>query len=147
MSNLTAISSCEQTSFQEVYEAVSAQILADFRVHREDGGESLSELLDPAILEGINRAFAVAAEAHASEILGAERSVRAGSRAGYRSGTRTIRVGGPLGDMNIALIKSRKGLLRTDFLKDAVRFTTGVKQLAVRLWAHGLSYRSIEAVS
>lgn len=147
MSNVTTLSSCEQTSFQDVSQAVSAQILADFRTHREDDGKSLSELLDAAILEGINRAFSVAAEAHASEVLGVERSVRAGSRAGYRSGTRTIRVGGPLGDMNIALVKSRKGLLRPEFMKNAVRFTAGVKQLAVRLWAHGLSCRSIEAVS
>lgn len=147
MSNLTAISPSEQIPFENVSQAVSVQILADFNGQRDNDGAGLSALLDAAILEGINRAFTVAAEAHASAVLGVERSVRAGSRAGYRSGTRTVRVGGPLGVMDIALVKSRKGLLRPDFMKDAGRFTAGVKQLAVRLWTHGLSYRSIEAVS
>lgn len=147
MSDVTALSPCGQIPFSDVSEAVSTRVLADFRAHRDNDGADLSALLDAAILEGINRAFTVAAEAHASAVLGVERSVRAGNRAGYRSGTRTVRVGGPLGVMDIALVKSRKGLLRPQFMKDAVRFTAGVKQLAVRLWTHGLSYRSIEAVS
>ena len=58
-----------------------------------------------------------------------------------------MQVGGPIGVMNVVLVKSRKGLLRPDFLKDAARFTEGVKQLAVRLWTHGLSYRGISEVS
>jgi putative transposase len=47
----------------------------------------------------------------------------------------------------VALVKSRAGLLRPDFLKDAARFSEGIKQLAVRLWSYGLSYRSISDVS
>lgn len=49
--------------------------------------------------------------------------------------------------MNVALVKSRKGLLRPDFLKGATHFITGVKQLVVRLWSRGLSHRSIAALS
>jgi putative transposase len=49
--------------------------------------------------------------------------------------------------MDVTLVKSRKGLLRPDFMKDAKRFTAGVRQLAVQLWTHGLSYRGIAQVS
>ncbi len=147
MTTLPLLPSCAQIPFQAVSKAVTTQILSDVDGMRADDGAELSTLLDAAILEGIDNAFSLAAERHAVKILGAERSARVGARVGFRSGTRTIRIGGPLGLMNVELVKSRKGLLRPEFLKDAARFTAGVKELAVRLWTHGLSYRSIAEIA
>jgi transposase-like protein len=117
MQNLPGISTGEQIPLHGVSDAITQRVLADVHAMRSDEGAGLAALLDQAILEGINRAFSIAAHAHATAVLGAERSVRAGSRAGYRSGTRTVKIGGPLGVMDVTLVKSRKGLLRPDFMK------------------------------
>ena len=147
MRNVPATSPCAQTPFHAVTEAVTAQVLGEFESLRAQDGAGLSVLLDAAIREGIDQAFSAAAERHAASLLGAERSARVGSRVGFRSGTRTVRVGGPLGPINVRLVKSRGGLLRPAFLQDAARFADGVKELAVRLWTLGLSYRSIAEVA
>jgi putative transposase len=147
MKNVPAISPCAQMPLEAVSEAVTDRILESINTLRADDGAGLSSLLDSAILDGIDRAFSAAAHRHAVAVLGAERSERAGARAGYRSGMRSIQIAGPLGPLRVALVKSRAGLLRPDFLKDAARFSEGIKQLAVRLWSYGLSYRSISDVS
>ncbi len=147
MQNLPGLPLNQQTLLHSVSEAVTERVLSDVQNLRSGGGAGLSDLLDDAVLRGINQALSKVAQAHATEVLGAERSSRASSRAGYRSGLRNISIGGPLGVMKLALVKSRQGLLRPDFLKDARRFTAGIMELGVRLWSHGLSLRGIEAVS
>ena len=130
MQNLPGLPPQSQNLLHTVSEAITERVLCDVQSLRSDGGAGLSDLLDDAIVESINRALSKVAQEHATAVLGAERSSRASSRAGYRSGLRTVRVGGPLGVMQLALVKSRRGLLRPDFLKDAKRFTAGVMELA-----------------
>lgn len=147
MSNLPGVPSDEQTLVQNVSQAVTSHLLNDVEGLRAQDGAGLSSLLDEAIVSGVEQAFCAMAQAHATAVLGAERSARLTGRSGYRSGERTVRMGSPIGVLNIPLVKSRQGLLRPGFLHNAGRFTEGVKQLAVSLWSHGLSYRSIAAVS
>lgn len=108
---------------------------------RAENGAGLRYRLDDAILQGLTQALSKVDQRHATAVL------CAGFRAGYRSGQRTVRISGPLGVMKVSLVISRKGLSRPVFFKDAAHFTTGVKQLAVRLWSHGLSHRSIATLS
>lgn len=57
----------------------------------------------------------------------------AGSRVGCCSNPCTERVSGSHGVLDIAYIKIREGFLRPQYKEHAVRFTAGVKQLAMRL--------------
>ena len=130
MTNLPGIPSGNQTLVQNVSEAITSHILSDAEALRAEDGAGLSALLDEAILTGVEQSFRAMAQAHATAVLGAERSARLNGRSGYRSGQRSVRIGSPIGLLTIPLVKSRQGVLRPGFLQNAGRFTEGVKQLA-----------------
>ena len=82
MQNLPGLPAIEQIPPHSVSEAITEHILTDLQAMRASDGAGLSALLDEAIMEGIDRAFSIAAHAHATTVLGVERSVRAGNRSG-----------------------------------------------------------------
>jgi putative transposase len=147
MGNLAEVALPMQHLEQFVQTAVAKTVTDEVGGLLEPSGRALSDILDRAVVEGIERSLSGLAKQYAAQVLGAERSERAAQRQGYRSGTRYRRLVTPLGTLEVGLVKSRTKTLTPPFLAHKGRFLDGVKALGRQLWARGLSYRGISAVA
>lgn len=147
MGNLAEVALPMQHLEQFVQAAVARTVTEEVAELLEPSGQALSAVLDRAVVGGIEQSLNTLAGQYAAQVLGAERSQRVGERRGYRSGTRSRRLVTPFGTLEVGLVKSRGAALVPPFLAHKGRFLEGVKELGRRLWARGLSCRSISAVA
>lgn len=147
MGNLSDVALQLQHMEQFVQTAVANAVTDEVADLLEPGGRALGEALDHAVVAGIEQSLNAMAERYAAAVLGAERSQRVHQRVGFRSGTRERRITTSLGTLALKLVKSRSGVVKPPFLADRGRFVEGVKALGRKLWARGLSTRSVARVA